>query len=277
MLSDRSVLIFDFDGTLYQGEGVSRLFLSSILAEIDRPELFDLAWDTAKSIYDGSHSCRIGEHIIRTGVHKHNSPPPRERYSRHLARLSSISDSALPHEGEETLHRIGDFWGVVFAVTEYLIPDFGVYREAFRRTRKALAMSPSLLQPDPRTRAVFEALSEAHYLILMSNSPGPDGEGLIDSLGVCHLFDEIHFESQKPNGLSKLLTSIADRPDVLHSGVVAFGDHPWNDLYPARELGAKTVLVSPFDEFDRPYWSYRVRSTGELLTLLDAEMQAGAA
>ncbi len=267
-----SVFIFDFDGTLYQGDPVSRTFLECILQEVGREDLFAPAWSAVRQISTGSHLCRVGQFVSP------NDPPgsfaevSAESYEQHLLSLRS---SPEPVTGA---HLIGDGWGVVFAVTEPLARDLSVFHRAFRAMRTRLASPSTPFVVEKRLRTALENLKESHQLILFSNSAvGPDGEGLLRRLGVEELFDEVRFDAGKPQGLVDRIAAVVKETGIAPDRIVSIGDHPWNDLYPAHASGAHTVLVSPYSELDRPEWSYRVGNVAELAALLSEELALGAA
>jgi FMN phosphatase YigB (HAD superfamily) len=121
-------------------------------------------------------------------------------------------------------------------------------------------------------------LGATHQLILFSNSlSGPDAEALLARLDIEDLFHEVRFEAGKPIGMKERIRLLTEETGVSPESIVSIGDHPWNDLYPAREAGAHTVLVSPYADLDRPEWSHRVPGVEELLTLLSDEWVMGAA
>jgi FMN phosphatase YigB (HAD superfamily) len=269
---EESVFIFDFDGTLYQGDPVSRAFLECILQEVGREDLFAPAWNAVGRISTGNHGCRVGQFVPLSDPPGSLACSSTEAYERYLASLVSSTES------DARSHRIGDGWGVVFAVTEPLADDITTFHRAFRNMRTRLASSSSPLLVDGRLRDTLEALKDAHQLILFSNSGvGPDGEALLRHLGIDDLFDEIRFEAGKPTGMTERIAAIVRDTGLSPERIVSIGDHPWNDLYPAQASGAHTVLVSPYAELDRPEWSYRVPDVPGLVTLLSEEWALGAA
>lgn len=269
---EESVFIFDFDGTLYQGAPVSRAFLESILQEVGREDLFAPAWNAVRRISAGNHACRIGQFVRLADPPGSLAQSSTEAYEQYLSVLASSG------EADSRSHRIGDGWGVVFAVTEPLAEEITTFHRAFRNMRARLASPSSPLVVDPRLRETLGALREAHQLILFSNSGvGPDGEALLRHLGIDDLFDEIRFEAGKPAGMTERIAAIVRDTGLSPDRIVSIGDHPWNDLYPAQESGAHTVLVSPYADLDRPEWSYRVPDVSGLVTLLSEEWALGAA
>ena len=273
--------IFDFDGTLYQGEEISRTFLHCVLEEIGREDLFATAWETAQLISSGDHGCRVGGYFPLT------DPPGAwfssrvQDYARHLKGIATAGDGTaqdgFPVPGAGS-HRIGDGWGVVFAVAEPLVADITVFHRSFRKMRQRVASSPSPLPGEARLRDTLQRLRADHRLILFSNSlSGPDANALLDRLGIEDLFHEVRFEAGKPQGMKERIRGLTEDTGVSPESVVSIGDHPWNDLYPAWEAGAHTVLVSPYADLDRPEWSHRVAGVEELLTLLAEEWALGAA
>lgn len=276
MLGNEPILIFDFDGTLYQGEEIYHSFLTKILQEIGRSDLDTVAWNAALEIYAGRHSCRIGEHIVIPGEANElaDSASTPTEYASFLSTLRSYSDGERFNRAG---HRIGDCWGVVFAVTRPLVADYGPYQRAFRRMREELIAAPMPLEVDPRLQELFKELRFSSYLILLSNSSGGDGDSLLDYLGIRELFHEIRFDAGKPKGMVDLIEELIEKQQALPTQILSIGDHPWNDLYPAADRECNTLLVSPFQELNDPRWTHRAQDTGELITLLKEMLRAGAA
>ena len=91
---------------------------------------------------------------------------------------------------------------------------------------------------------LLRAISPNAWVTLATNAPEAGIEILLESWNIRQYFDQLSFNTGKPAGLSPLIESIGSRR------VLAIGDIAENDLDPAAELGAHTLLVSPHHTLD---------------------------
>jgi FMN phosphatase YigB (HAD superfamily) len=97
------------------------------------------------------------------------------------------------------------------------------------------------------------ALRGSVRVLLATNSPRPGLEELLDRMGVAAAFDDLAPGAKKPDGLRRLLqrelgADLLDRPWRLFS----LGDHYFNDLAPAVEIGAAAGYIDRFGRADGP-------------------------
>ena len=111
------------------------------------------------------------------------------------------------------------------------------------RQRAYLASREQLGSAEPATAApglkeILEYLPESTRVVLATNAPLAGVENALEGWGVREHFDELLYDTGKPNGL----TPIIER-ELAHGRVLSVGDIVENDLAPAAELGADTALV----------------------------------
>jgi FMN phosphatase YigB (HAD superfamily) len=90
-------------------------------------------------------------------------------------------------------------------------------------------------------------------VVLATNSPRPGLDELLDRMGVAGAFDDLVPGARKPDGMRRLLQrelgeDLRDRPWRLFS----LGDHYFNDLAPAVEIGAAAGYIDRFRRADGP-------------------------
>lgn len=114
----------------------------------------------------------------------------------------------------------------------------GTMNQAYQASREILGTAEAPVAAPEGLAGLLEALREHAELHLATNAPGVGVEQVLDSWGVRHLFDHLHFSVGKPDGLYPILR------EALQLGpVMAIGDIVEFDLQPAIDLGADTALV----------------------------------
>jgi FMN phosphatase YigB (HAD superfamily) len=105
---------------------------------------------------------------------------------------------------------------------------------------------------EPLVRALGE-LRGAARVVLATNSPRPGLAELIDRMGVAEAFDEVLPGADKPDGLRRILqrelgSDLRERPWRLFS----LGDHYYNEIAPAVEIGGAAGYIDRFGRADGP-------------------------
>jgi FMN phosphatase YigB (HAD superfamily) len=214
------LLVVDFDGTVYRGDEPVRRYAR-----------------------------RISESL---------PPAPAARYlkifERYLAAGVAAARQSTDTVEAAVLRESMDHWGAAHGLA---LRCFGLPAEvaeaAFRRTRQ------DMLDPDCELEVVtplieaLTALRGAVRVVLATNSPGRDLTALLDRMGVTEAFDAVLPGAAKPDGLRRLLQrelgeDLWARPWRLFS----LGDHYYNDLAPAVEIGAAAGYIDRFGRADGP-------------------------
>lgn len=214
------LLVVDFDGTVYRGDGPARRYAGRAAAALNPS--------------DAERYLAAFERYVELGVAAAASPETDP------ADAPALRDSVDPWGAAANLarrHGIGD----------------DVLNSAFAETRR------DMLSPSCEVEVVDElvdalaGLRGAVRVMLATNSPRQDLDALLARLGVAHAFDEVVPDAGKPEGLRRLLSrelgpDLTARPWRLFS----LGDHYPNEIAPAVEIGAAAGYIDRFGRADGP-------------------------
>lgn len=90
----------------------------------------------------------------------------------------------------------------------------------------------------PGLAEILSAIPDATRVVLATNAPAAGVEAALAAWGVRDHFDELIYNTGKPEGLGPIIEGALERGPVL-----SVGDIVANDLAPAIERGADTALV----------------------------------
>ena len=261
------VVIFDLDGTLYQGEA----FLPRYLDEVGHHTGVDVevARVQLEAILAGEHPVTLGAFYdpdadrllhapawrITGAADWHGEPVDDPRIGRNVGY----------HDG---LIYLGDAWQVVRAVAAHLgAPADGV-KAAFRAVRRAInAASDELLD----TSALALVLAELHrfeHRLLMTNTPEELGRELVDTLGLSGHVDGVRFGARKPAGLETWIDELTVELAVEPDRILCVGDNYFNDVLPAVRCGCRAIWLDPYGQAPHEGPEVRVQGLFEVAPLL---------
>jgi FMN phosphatase YigB (HAD superfamily) len=247
------VVVFDLDGTLYEGTDFLDPYLA-FLAE-DTPGV------SAAMLREEIERVVNGEHVLRLGAFYHPDrriivEPEFVQREVMVKRALGWDGTVLPPEGEDGAQAIpfdtemvyvGDYWQAALAVAVQNGVSVDERRKAFARTREVMNAEDYDLGVPKQLFELLDAFSHCRHRVLVTNTPEELGRACVDKLGVEGYFDEIVFGARKPQGLFDLLQSLAARFGIDLDEILCVGDNFWNDIVPAVRLGARTILVDAFD------------------------------
>ena len=214
------LLVVDFDGTVYRGDEPVRRYAR-----------------------------RISESLPPERVE-----PYLDAFERYLAEGVAAALRSADTVEAATLRESVDAWGAAQNLARrcFDVPAHAM-ETAFSRTREDM-LDPSC-ELEVVTPLVDElaALRGAARVVLATNSPRPGIEALLDRMGVAAAFDDVVPGAAKPDGLRRLLQrelgeDLRARPWRLFS----LGDHYYNDLAPAVEIGGAAGYIDRFGRADGP-------------------------
>lgn len=258
---DIKLLVFDLDGTLYQDEYFVETYLTYLFKE-------DAAkWiQEAHRILNDQHAVKVGHFFnkeMKAGV-CHRSGEVTGHYDWDGKDIKLAEDISA----QNGMHYIGDAWGVIGAIADYMgIPD-NDRSNAFNSVRRDMILGNNAIKSHGGLAAAIRGLTSIPYKILMSNSPEEAAVDFVPKLGLDNLFDTIIFGGNKPAGLTSFLKSFMDEKGIKPEQVLSIGDNAWNDLYPVKYMGGRTIWISPYESKDEQVWDMRLRTLDELENLL---------
>jgi len=214
------LLVVDFDGTVYRGDAPARRYAQRI---------------------SGSLPAAEAEAYLAV-------------FERYIARGVAAAQQSADTVEAAALRESVDHWGAAMNVAARC---YGISRDvieaAFEGTRRDM-LDPSceLDVVAPLVSALTE-LRGAVRVLLATNSPRPGLTPLLERMGVAAAFDEVVPGAGKPDGLRRLLqrelgADLLARPWRLFS----LGDHYYNEIAPAVEIGAAAGYIDRFGRADGP-------------------------
>lgn len=116
--------------------------------------------------------------------------------------------------------------------------------QAYIASRRLLGTDKAPVHMPRKLPELLHAISEHAWVVLATNAPDDGIEALLSTWNIRQYFDQLSFNSRKPAGMTQVIEGLGARR------ILAIGDIAENDLDPAAELGAQTLLVTPHHTLD---------------------------
>ncbi|MED4017130.1 HAD family hydrolase [Sutcliffiella cohnii] len=247
-MNDVKIIVFDLDGTLYDDVVHFRYYadlLKDYVAE-DKQEQFEADYN---AVLKGQHSLKIGRayDAKRDLILSHLNGVVQKAYNWNGEEIptedvTTFYPEAIPFDLTSIIS-IGDLWWVPVTIARH----YGVTSEeayaCFMQTREHMMTEEFQLNPHEQFREVLQSLHKKYTLVLLTNSPQSDSDVIIEKLGFTSYFQEKFFEAQKPIKTKVRFSYIAEKFDVSYEEILSIGDNYINEIFPAVELGCKTIYI----------------------------------
>lgn len=253
-LLDVDLVIFDFDGTLYEGTG----FLAPHLAELQAavgptgPDLTALY----EQVTAGEHVLQLGDlfHFGDCRILRPVAEPPPDRFGLQIDEVldldgqpaeppAGLEDGHVPFDAPVTY--VGDPWQIAAALSRSCGVDTEQRRDAFSTVRVVMNTPEYDLGIPACLPQLLDRFAHVPDRVLVTNTGEELGREAVARVGVADRFTEVVFGASKPAGLASLLATRLET-GLDPARVLCVGDNYWNDILPAYQLGAQSVLVDPF-------------------------------
>lgn len=116
--------------------------------------------------------------------------------------------------------------------------------QAYSTSRELLGSEQAPVQMPDKLPELLAAIAPHVWVVLATNAPKDGIEKLLTDWNLDCFVDQLSFNTRKPAGLSALIEELGAQR------ILAIGDIAENDLAPAAELGAQTLLVTPHHTLD---------------------------
>lgn len=256
------VIIFDMDGTLYQEDTFLGRYLTYMLEDKYSDQEVKSAIKEAYSILNGNHFVSLGHlYDFKTNsIFTHTELVPKSAFSWEGNKLLNyyLKDSGLFY--------IGDPWCIAFMLGEKLGIIEEIRTNAFNRVRAEMLSTEFVI---PKSESLIQVMKniDVETKIVMTNSPFESGEVFLEYLELLPYFDNTVYGAKKPHGTEKMIIELMKK-GYKPEEILSIGDNPINDLYPARNKGARTVFISNYQYLDQTPWDYKVKNIEELVSFL---------
>lgn len=169
----------------------------------------------------------------------------------------------LPPERASTLHgaledylagrsphsTYGDGYALVADLgSRFLSPECS--GACYRRSREWLGDHPDEVAPPEGLASLLDELDGRVRRLLVTNSPQPSAEQVLDHLGLGSRFDDVLGSARKPSGFPPILTTLQGRCPGW--ACMSVGDFWSNDIEPALAQGWMTGWLNPVGLDPRP-------------------------
>jgi FMN phosphatase YigB (HAD superfamily) len=270
-LSRISMIIYDLDGTLYEDTHHFDFYANELKKRLpeDVQEKFQADYDAARR---DEHPIRIGRtyDAIRDLILVQIKGQVQEAYTYDGVRLPDEKVQELYPNGVkvnlEDMFSIGDLWWVPSCIARhYGLPDAKT-SEAFLATREYMMGPEFHMNKIPNLlESIAASRSNGVKQVLVTNSPQPDSEKILDKLGLLNSFDEKVFFARKPSGTKAVFERLSQQFEVPFDRILSVGDNWVNEILPALELGCQTVYIDPHDIGETLETTVRVKSMQDAL------------
>jgi FMN phosphatase YigB (HAD superfamily) len=244
-----SVIIFDLDGTLYEGTSHFDYYAEQIKQELaeELREDFDKDYTAIKQ---GNHALKIGTvYDMEKDTVLTLDPMTLSVMEAHTweGQLVSTTDVTQwynePIVYDETrMIAVGDGWWLPYVTgAHYGVKD--TYH-CYDKTKEYMVSKEFVL---PKTEGLKEALTtlkDEKKLVLMTNSDYDDVQRLLKELELEGLFDFEITDAYKPFETEQHLQKLMILYSVEPHEVVSIGDNFINEIAPALKIGMHAIYIS---------------------------------
>lgn len=275
-IKDIQVIIFDLDGTLYQDHSFMYRYLNYMVdGGPHEPYKADILQDLS-NILQGQHSCKIGNfyYVPNKLCFHHDNEKVTAAYTWQGEQSQDwdYTNTELLASMEDVIY-VGDSWSVLHVLAQFYGISKEKRQEAFMAVRRDMIGESHAIQKHEQVIRLVRELGTKYRKILMTNSQKEAAEGFVSFLGLENAFDEITFGGEKPYGLEGRIKQLVQEENIAPHQIVSIGDHAWNDLYPVRRSGGRTVFISPYRSYDTNKWDLQLTSMDELAQFIESLQQ----
>ncbi len=264
------VLIFDLDGTLYQGEGFLPRYYDELAVHAGLPR--EVVERETERILRGEHVLRLGafyDPVTDRVLHA-----PSWRIERVLTWEGGRVDD--PRHGgdvslDDDLVYVGDAWQAVLALAAHHQVSAADRDRAFQAVRQAINDTVEAFLDTSALESVLDEVDRFDHRFVMTNTPEHLGQALVEVLGLPARFDGVRYGANKPRGLVRWLEELAVELDVTPQEILCIGDNYFNDILPAIRAGCRTIWIHPFADIPHHGSELRVGGLAEIAPLLRGE------
>ncbi|MCY0876895.1 MAG: HAD family hydrolase [Firmicutes bacterium] len=230
------LILFDFDGTLYDSEEHFDRYLGYVSDRI--PDQRDALLADYQAVLSGTSTLKVGSHV------------------------STDYGSFY----------IGDYWWIIQALgvqhgakPEDLEASFLQTRTYMmnhpHETRLIAGLAPWLKETAATGRPIC---------CLATNSPEQDSSVILQALGVRDFFADITYAAQKPKNTQAILARLCEQFSVKPDRILSIGDHYFNDVEPAQQFGADGLFINRHHVSHPRDCTYEVDRSEQLIAFLQA-------
>lgn len=218
------LVLFDFDGTLYDSEAHFDTYIDLIGTHLNDAQAKQL-----RKLYERT---RAGEGVLRIG----------EWYDPE-SQVSKPADATHPSNRK---YYLGDYWWLIHTLGHRLGVTDEQLIDSFFRTRDYMMTHTDEIHLVVGLKEWLQTVAKRQkpIAILATNSPEPDSVAILQQLGVYPYFTEMIYNARKPTHMPQILEHVSTTYQVPPNRMLCVGDHYYNDIDPALQFGADTLFIN---------------------------------
>jgi putative hydrolase of the HAD superfamily len=268
MLEKSKLVIFDLDGTLYEGtthfDYYAKL-LEKNVAKIDQANFLD---DYTK-MKQGQHIVSIGKaYDVQRDLVLTVNPTTLELEAAHkwdgtvVNEVKNLYPSPLTFDFEHVV-AIGDGWWLPFvAAKHYHVEDC---YSSYIATKKFMVSEEFTLEQTQGLPTYLHQLREKTNIVLLTNSDREDVLRILHELGLNEIFSHIITSAQKPTKTTDWFKELLSLYEVSPEESISVGDNFINDIAPALMLGMEALYIAPYDQETKHKSLKQISSFSEII------------
>lgn len=247
VIQNSKVIIFDLDGTLYEGKSHFEYYANLIKLEL-QVEKQSLFGETYRSMLDGNHPIKFGtvydavrDYVITL------SPSTLEVQSVCNWEGEIIKDGESLYESPFNLNDptrvvVGDGWFLPVAAAVH----FGLTEmyHCYYKTKEYMSSDEFVMEQTKGLKESLTKLKDIKNLVLMTNSEYDDAMNILKMLELSNVFDLVIADAFKPENTIKHLEGIVEKYHVKCDEVISIGDNFINEVIPAVQLGMNGICIT---------------------------------
>ncbi|GGE29704.1 hypothetical protein GCM10011391_05300 [Pullulanibacillus camelliae] len=249
--SNTSVVVFDLDGTLYADTHHFDYYAERLKEKLPEEKQSSFQTDY-KLARDNKHTLKVGcvydesydlilwqlDNTVKEAYEWNGTKLSEER-------LKSLYSHPITID-QVRFFNIGDLWWVPRAIAIHYGLTHPEAHQAFLETRKYMMGPAFRMQRIPGLKELLEEIQYKKKLVLLTNSPEPDSEAILEKLGLKDVFAKKIFSGKKPVQTPAHFEALKRAYGVDYQQILSVGDNWINEIRPARLLGCKTVFIDNY-------------------------------
>ncbi|NIK11605.1 HAD family hydrolase [Alkalibacillus almallahensis] len=270
-IEQHNLMIFDLDGTLYEGREHFRLHTNNLKAYLNTTEQqqFETIYE---QVLNGHHPLQIGK--VYDG--KRDLIWTWDPFTAELTEAKdwngnqvTVNDAPeyIPAKEFDFFNwvPIGDGWWPPYAIARHfgLSPD--TIQDSYNKTKKQMSELDGFLQQTPGLKDYLASIVNDYTLIVCTNSDEVDAQRLLEFLELEEYFTELIPSAKKPVYSKAIFEDVLHRYQVAPEKAISIGDNFMNEIAPALQLGMSALWLT--DTQVKPVDDHRLKLIESLSNL----------
>lgn len=247
-LAEVKAIVFDLDGTVYEDTHHFKYYAERIMNRLPK-EINDTFMSQYENAVKGNHTLRVGRiyDVEKDFILVHDIGTIKEIYtwdgnSVDNGQINDLYPSAVEIDMFRFIS-IGDLWWIPGCIGIHYGLNKPIIHSCFLETREYMMGPDFVMSPVKGFMELLQSLNPKLKLVLLTNSPQPDSDTILQKLGIRDLFHKKIFSAKKPSMSTERFKEISTELNIPLNQILSVGDNLINDILPARKLGCKTIYI----------------------------------